>query len=111
MKIQLAARERIAAFCDNESLFKGDVEGDERPIVESDKNVVSEFVGHMENFLFGLLNGDGKFYASDQLTMAPKSTLQAMIRGQVDIERIIHAAGWYGYDSLVDIDLKKYYRV
>ena len=40
-----------------------------------------------------------------------KSTLQAIIRGKVDVESAIHSDGWHGCDGLVDVGYEKYFRV
>ena len=39
------------------------------------------------------------------------TTLQAVIRGCVDLESIINSDGWRGYNGLVDIGYKKHFRV
>jgi len=40
-----------------------------------------------------------------------RKTLQAIIRGKVDPESIIHSDSSRGYDGLVDLEYKKHYRV
>ncbi len=40
-----------------------------------------------------------------------KHTLQAIIRGKVDLESVIHSDSWRGYNGLVDLGYKKHYRV
>ena len=40
-----------------------------------------------------------------------KATLQAIIRGKVSPESIIHSDKWRGYNGLVDLGYKKHYRV
>lgn len=40
-----------------------------------------------------------------------KRTLQAVIRGRVTIDAIVHSAGWRGYDGLVDVGYAKHFRV
>jgi transposase-like protein len=42
---------------------------------------------------------------------AKTHTLQAIIRGQADIESVIHTDGWRGYDGSVDIDYEKHFRI
>ena len=39
-----------------------------------------------------------------------KATLQAIIRGKVDPNSLIHTDGWRGYDGLVDLGLEKHFR-
>jgi transposase len=40
-----------------------------------------------------------------------KATLQAIIRGRVAPEAVIHSDGWRGYDGLVDVGYSKHFRV
>ena len=40
-----------------------------------------------------------------------KATLQAIIRGHVAPDTVIHSNGWRGYDGLVDIGFDKHFRV
>ncbi len=40
-----------------------------------------------------------------------KATLQAMIRGRVALESVIHSDSWRGYDGLVDVGYAKHLRV
>jgi transposase-like protein len=42
---------------------------------------------------------------------ASKATLQAIIRGKVDPNSVIHTDGWRGYDGLVDIGVDRHFRV
>ena len=47
----------------------------------------------------------------DESYLGAKTTLQAIIRGKVSLESIIHSDRWRGYNGLVDLDYKKHYRV
>ena len=40
-----------------------------------------------------------------------KATLQAIIRGKVDPDSVIHSDSWRGYNGLVALGYKKHYRV
>jgi transposase len=40
-----------------------------------------------------------------------KATLQAIIRGRVSADAVIHSDGWRGYDGLVDVGYSKHFRV
>ena len=42
---------------------------------------------------------------------AKRATLQAIVRGHVDIESVIYTDGWRGYDGLVDLGYEKHFRV
>ena len=108
--ITLAIRERIAEVCEQESPFKGEIEVDE-----------SYFEGRRIKGLrgrgasgklpvFGLLKRQGKVY-TEVIDDCSKATIQAIIRGKVQFESIIHSDGWKAYDGLVDLGYKKHYRV
>lgn len=40
-----------------------------------------------------------------------KKTLQAIIRGKIDVSAVIHTDGWRGYNGLVDVGYDKHFRV
>lgn len=63
-----------------------------------------------KTIVFGLLKRKGKVY-TQIVPNASKATLQAIIRGKVDIDSIIHSDGWKAYDGLVDLGYKKHFRV
>jgi transposase len=60
-----------------------------------------------KTIVFGLLKREGKVYTE----IVPDSTLQAIIRGRVSLETVIHSDGWRGYDGLVDVGYSKHFRV
>ena len=63
-----------------------------------------------KTIVFGLLKRDGKVY-TEIVPNCKKDTLQAIIRGRVAPETVIHSDGWRGYDGLVDVGYAKHYRV
>lgn len=65
--------------------------------------------GH-KTIVFGLLKRKGKVY-TEIVPDAKKATLQAIIRGKVSEDTVIHSDGWRGYDGLVDLGYQKHYRV
>ena len=103
-------RERIAELCQQSSPFSGEVEVDEsyfgarrvkgkRGRGESGKTPV-----------FGILQRGGKVY-TEIVPDCARKTLQAIIRGKVDPDSIIHSDKWPGYNGLVDMGYKKHFRV
>ncbi len=42
---------------------------------------------------------------------ASKAALQAVIRGRVSPQSVLHTDGWRGYDGLVDLGFDKHFRV
>lgn len=63
-----------------------------------------------KTIVFGLLKRDDCVY-TEIVPDASKATLQAIIRGKVDLNSLIHTDGWRGYDGLVDLGLEKHFRV
>ena len=63
-----------------------------------------------KTIVFGLLKRNGKVYTRI-VPNCSRATLQAVIRGKVDLESTIHSDGWTGYNGLVDLGYKKHYRV
>ena len=53
---------------------------------------------------------NGKVY-TEIVPDCSKATLQAIIRGRIAPETVIHSDGWRGYDGLVDVGYAKHYRV
>jgi len=63
-----------------------------------------------KTIVFGILECHGKGY-TEIVPTAAKKPLQAAIRGQVALDRIIHSGGWRGYDRLVDRGYKRHFHV
>jgi len=63
-----------------------------------------------KTIVFGILEWQGKVY-TEIVPDASKKPLQAVIRGQVALESIIHSDGWRGYNGLVDMGYQKHLRV
>ena len=71
-------------------------------------NVVEE--PSVKLLFFGIFKRNGKVY-TEIVPDCRRSTLQAVIRGRVGLESIIHTDGWRGYNGLVDLGYKKHFRV
>ena len=103
-------RERIVEFCNQSSPFKGVVEVDESYFgAKRVKGKRGRGAGG-KTPVFGILQRGGKVYTVIVPNCAQK-TLQAIIRGHVEVDSIIHSDQWRGYDGLVDVGYKKHYRV
>jgi transposase-like protein len=63
-----------------------------------------------KTIVFGLYKRNGKVYTKI-VPDAKARTLQAIIRGQVDVNSVIHTDGWPGYDGLVDVGYEKHLRL
>ena len=109
-KMLLATRERIAAFCERESPFKGEVEVDESYFGGRRKKGLRGRGASGKLPVFGLLKRNGKVY-TEVIDDCSKATIQAIIRGKVELDSVIHSDGWPAYDGLVDLGYKKHFRV
>jgi transposase len=63
-----------------------------------------------KTIVFGIFKRNGSVY-TEIVTDCRKPTLQAVIRGRVELDTVIHSDGWRGYDGLVDVGYSKRFRV
>ena len=104
-------RQRIAEECEHQSPFKnGEVEVDESYFGPHRVRGKRGRGAGRKTIVFGLLKRDGKVY-TEVVPDCKKATLQAIIRGRVSADAVIHSDGWRGYDGLVDVGYSKHYRV
>jgi len=83
-------RERIAELCNLESPFKGEIEVDESYFGAKRVKGKRGRGARGKTIVFGLLKRNGKVY-TEIVPDAQKDTLQAIIRGKVEIESIIYS--------------------
>jgi transposase-like protein len=111
IKIFGKIRQRIAEECERQSPFKdGDVEVDESYFGPHRVRGKRGRGASGKTIVFGLLKRDDKVY-TEVVPDCKKATLQAIIRGRVSVDAVIHSDGWRGYDGLVDVGYAKHYRV
>ena len=103
-------RRRIAEFCDLQSPFNGEVEVDESYFGGKRIKGKRGRGAGSKTPVFGILQRGGKVY-TEIVPDCAKRTLQAIIRGRVKLDTIIHSDCWRGYNGLVVIGYKKHYRV
>ena len=60
--------------------------------------------------VFGIYERNGRVY-TEIVPKCDKRTLQAIIRGKVSTETIVHTDKWRGYDGLVDVGFDKHRRI
>jgi transposase len=103
-------RKRIAEHCEQQSPVKGEIEVDESYF---DARRVKGKRGRGASGktpVFGIFQRGGRVY-TEIVPDCAKATLQAVIRGIVSFDSIIHSDHWRGYKGLVDLGYKKHYRV
>lgn len=108
--IFLKVRRRIAQTCEMESPLLGAVEVDESYFGARRVRGKRGRGAYGKTIVFGLLKRHGKVY-TEIVPDCSKATLQAVIRGHIESDSVIHSDGWRGYDGLVDIGFDKHLRV
>lgn len=109
-RLYSAMRERIAEYSRQTSPIQGEVEADESYFGSRRVRGKRGRGASGKTIVFGLFKRGGKVYA-EIVPDAKKATWQAIVRGHVDVESVIHTDGWCGYDGLVDLGFEKHYRV
>ena len=109
-KYYKAFRERIVMICESDSPLSGEIEVDESYFGARRIKGKRGRGAYGKTIVFGLLKREGKVY-TEIIPDVKAATLQALIRGRVDIDSVIHSDGWRGYDGLVDIGYDKHFRV
>lgn len=109
--IFLKIRRRLAEVCEQQSPFaNGEVEVDESYFGARRVRGKRGRGASGKTIVFGLLKRDDQVY-TEIVPDCKKATLQAIIRGRVTLDAVIHSDGWRGYDGLVDVGFAKHFRV
>ena len=103
-------RARIVTICNQSSPFHGEVEVDESYFGAKRVKGKRGRGAYGKTPVFGILERGGQVY-TEVVPDCAKKTLQAIIRGRVEIDSVIHSDQWRGYNGLVDIGYNKHYRV
>jgi len=106
----LLIRKRIAEFCEHSSPFQGVIEIDESYFGAKRIKGRRGRGAYGKTPVFGILQRGGNVY-TEIVPDCARKTLQAIIRGKVDPDSVIHSDHWRGYSGLVDLGYKKHYRV
>ncbi|MEP6741687.1 MAG: IS1595 family transposase [bacterium] len=109
--IFLRIRERIAAECERASPYSDcEVEVDESYFGARRVRGKRGRGASGKTIVFGIFKRNGCVY-TEVVPDCRKRTLQAVIRGRVALDTVIHSDGWRGYDGLVDVGYAKHFRV
>ncbi len=103
-------REHIFNLSLLESSFKGEIEVDESFFGAKRVKGKRGRGAYGKAIVFGIYKRNGKVY-TEIVENCSRATLQAIIRGKVDVDSIIHSDKWRGYNGLVDLGYKKHYRL
>jgi len=109
--IFLRIRQRVAAECERASPYSGcEVEVDESYFGARRVRGKRGRGASGKTIVFGIFKRNGCVY-TEVVPDCRKRTLQAVIRGRVALDTVIHSDGWRGYDGLVDVGYSKHFRV
>ncbi|NIU07924.1 MAG: IS1595 family transposase, partial [Phycisphaerae bacterium] len=105
-----AIRQRLVEYCDNQSPFSGEVEVDESFFGARRVKGKRGRGAYGKTIVFGIFQRNGHVY-TEIVPNCSKATLQAVIRGKVELDSIIYSDRWRGYNGLVDVGYGKHLRV
>ena len=103
-------RQRIAEYCEAQSPFSGEVEVDESYFGARRIKGKRGRGAFGKTAVFGIFKRNGHVY-TEIVPDCRKNTLQAIIRGRVELGSIVYSDGWRGYNGLVDVGYGKHLRV
>src|ERR1700734_2729527 len=86
-------RERIAAYCEDQSPFSGTVEVDESLFGARRVKGKRGRGAYGKTTVFGIYERNGHVY-TEVVPDCSKATLQAIIRGKVAAESVVNSDGW-----------------
>jgi transposase len=103
-------RQAVAEHCERESPFSGDVELDESYFGARRVRGKRGRGARGKTIVFGVYKRNGRVY-TEIVPNCKKGSIQAIIRGKVDLASTIHTDGFRSYDGIVHMGYQKHYRV
>ena len=100
----------LARICEEQSPFHGEVEIDESYFGARRIKGQRGRGARGKTIVFGIFRRNGKVF-TEIVPDCKRKTLQAVIRGRVSLNSVIHSDGWRGYHGLVDLGYQKHFRV
>lgn len=103
-------RSAIAEHCQQESPFSGDVELDESYFGARRVRGKRGRGARGKTIVFGIYERNGKVY-TEIIPNCKKTSIQAIIRGKVELAATIHTDGFRSYDGIVHMGYRRHYRI
>ena len=103
-------RQAVAEHCERESPFSGEVELDESNFGARRVRGKRGRGARGKTIVFGIYKRNGRVY-TEVVPDCKKASLQAIIRGKVELTATIHTDGFRSYDGIVHMGYRKHYRV
>ena len=105
-----ALRVRMAAACEAQAPYRGEVEVDESYFGKRRVRGKRGRGAGGKTIVFGIFKRNGQVY-TEIVPDVKKATLLPVIRGRVALESVMHTDEWKAYDGLVDLGYQKHFRV
>ena len=103
-------RSLIAEFCEQESPFAGQIECDESYFGSRHKKGKRGRGAENKHIVFGIYKRNGRVYTEIVKNVKAK-TLQAIIKGKVDLQSVLYTDGFRAFDSIVHLGYQKHFRI
>ena len=103
-------RQAVAERCQRESPFSGEVGLDESYFGARRVRGKRGRGARGKAIVFGIYKRNGRVY-TEIVPDCKKASLQAIIRGKVELEATIHTDRFRSYDGIVHMGYRKHYRV
>ena len=103
-------RTLIAQYCEQQSPFSGIVEVDESYFGSRHVKGKRGRGASGKTIVFGIYKRNGKVYTRIVPDVS-RASLQAVIKGKVTLDSVIHSDHWKAYNGLVDVGYMKHYRI
>jgi transposase-like protein len=103
-------RRAVSEHCQRESPFGGEVELDESYFGARRVRGKRGRGARGKTIVFGIYKRNGRVY-TEVVPDCKKASLQAVIRGRVELTATIHTDGLKSYDGIVHMGYRKHYRV
>ena len=103
-------RTLIAAYCEQESPFSGEIECDESYFGSRYQKGKRGRGAENKHIVFGIYKRNGRVYTEIVENVKAK-TLQAIIKGKVSFNSTLYTDGFRSYDSIVHLGYQKHFRI
>src|SRR2546423_311491 len=103
-------RHVVAQHCERESPFSGEVEPDESYFGARRVRGKRGRGARGKTIVFGIYKRNGRVY-TEIIPNCKKASIQAIIRGKVELSATLHTDGFRSYDGIVHMGYRKHYRV
>lgn len=103
-------RQEVAAFCEHQSPFSGEIELDESYFGSRYVRGKRGRGALGKTIVFGIYKRNGKVY-TEIVPDVKKDTLLQIVKGKASLDCIVHTDGFRSYDSIVHLGYQKHYRI